>query len=271
MQAVQLLLDFGAKLMKLGVGEEEVLVKYDRITFDDSGCCHYMHRSDNYEYVLKVICERSQILRKTVLSFRRFFVRLRLLGQTACVGSIVSNDDRDVLLVVAALLITISHQAASNSSGGVRSENQPFGCNPPAAAPAAGVEFFAGAAIGQPNFPHFGFIAMVNYIIFTLSTIMTFLLLPGGYISALFKMALVQLWVSYFYSLTVIIPSVWVFLFCLSSTGLCLFLVFIAFVGNLFSGARAKRLRLDLVFYMGYFCSMFAISFAFIRGFYSKV
>ena len=266
MQAVKVLLDFGVNFKKLGQGEEDNWEITHRISCDESlSCsCSFLPKVNCYEYCLrepiKLICGRSQILRKTVLFFERFFVRLRLLRQTACEGPRISNDDRNGLLVVAALLITITYQAATNPPGGLWQENIPSGSNPTAAAPAPGYEFYAGTSIGQSSFPNFGLIATINYFTFTLSAIMTFLLLPGGYISALFKMALIQLWISYYYSLIVIIQSMRVFLFCLISTGLCLPLVLIV-----------KRLRLDWIFYMVYAFIMFLIALVFVRGFYSEI
>ena len=242
MQDEQLLLNLRAKLIRLGAGEDSWL---------------FGHWDNIYDFMLFRRYDFSVI--KLICSLRRFFVvvfkGVRLLRRTFRKWSVVSNDDRDVLLVVAALLIRISHQVATNLVS-----------NPSAAAPAAGVEFYAGTAIGQSNFSNFEFIATINYIIFTLSIIMTFLLLPGGFVSALFKMALVQLWVSCNYSLTVIIHSMWVglFLFCLASAGLCLLLVLFL----LASVARVKLLRLDWVFCVCYICIMFVISFAFFRSFY---
>lgn len=254
MQAVKLLQDFGVNFKTLGQGEEGS---------DESLSCSFsvlpIVNCDGYRLrkPIKFICEISQILRKSVLFFKRFFVRLRRLRQAACEATRISNEDRNVLLVVAALLISITYSAATNPPGGVWSEDKLYESHPTAAELVQSVKFLAGTSIGQSNFPNFGRIATINYCTFTLSAIITFLLLPGGYIGALFKMALIQLWVSYYYSLTVVIDSMPVFLFCLSSTGLCLLLVLIAFFGRQFCGATVKRLRLDWVFYVVYACVLF--------------
>ena len=181
---------------------------------------------------------RPGILRKTGL----FFERLRLLIKSAREGSRISNDDRNALLVVAALLITITYQVVITPPGGLWQEDSNHN---------------AGTAIARESYSNFDIVATTNYITFTLSAIMTFLLLPSGYISALFKMALVQLWVSYYYSLAVICKSPDVLIYCLISTGLCFVLVLLAFFGRQFCGARIKCLQLDWIFYVVYAGIMF--------------
>ena len=153
--------------------------------------CH-----ENYMRKLRVLFyERSQIFRKTVL----FFERLRIFRKKIIEWGRISNDDRNALLVVAALLITITYQVVLSPPGGLWQDDK------------ISEGHDAGTAIAQTNFDNFEIVATINYITFTLSVIMTFLLLPKGYISALFKIALVQLWVSYYYSLGVICDSfVWV-------------------------------------------------------------
>ena len=185
---------------------------------------------------------RPGILRKTGL----FFVRLRLLIKSAHEGSRILNDDRNVLLVVAALLITITYQFAITPPGGLWQDDcQHNGCSSP---------HYAGTAIGALNN-----IATINYFTFTLSAIMTFLLLPKGYIiSALFKMALIHLWFSYFYSLAVISDDERTLNYCLISTGFCFVLVLFAFFGRQF-WARIKCLR--LVFFVVYACILFLLPF----------
>ena len=197
--------------------------------------CSFLPKVNCYEYCIRkpkvLFYERSRILRKTVL----FFERLRLLIKTAREGSRISNDDRNALLVVAALLITITYQAV---------------ITPP------------GTAIARKYFAkYFDIVATINYVTFTLSAIMTFLLLPSGYISALFKMALVQLWVSYYFSLGVTNLSGNVLIYCLISTGLCFVLVLLAFFGRQFCGARLKCLLLGWIFYIVYAGIMFFMTF----------
>ena len=108
MQAVKVLLDFGVNFKKLGQGEEDNWEITHRISCDESlSCsCSFLPKVNCYEYCIRkpkvLFYERSRLLRKTVL----FLVRLRLLIKTAREGSIISNDDRNALLVVAALLIT---------------------------------------------------------------------------------------------------------------------------------------------------------------------
>ena len=210
--------------------------------------CSFLPKVNCYEYCIRkpkvLFYERSRLLRKTVL----FLVRLRLLIKTAREGSIISNDDRNALLVVAALLITITYQAVISPAGGLWQDDN---------------HHDAGTAIAQTNLANFEIVATINYITFTLSAIMTFLLLPSGYISALFKMALVQLWVSYYYSLEVICNSLPVLIYCLFSTGLCFVLVLFAFFGRQFCGARIKRLHLDMIFYIVYAGVMFFMTFIF--------
>ena len=176
------------------------------------------------------------------------FQRLRLLIKTAREGSRISNDDRNGLLVVAALLITITYQVVLSPPGGLWQDDK------------ISEGHDAGTAIAQTNFDNFEIVATINYITFTLSAIMTFLLLPSGYISALFKMALVQLWVSYYYSLAVICNAGPVLIYCLISTGLCFVLVLFAFFGRQFCGARIKSLHLDSIFYIVYAGIVFIIT-----------
>ena len=188
---------------------------------------------------------RPGILRKTGL----FFERLRLLIKSAHEGSRILNDDRNALLVVAALLITITYQVVITPPGGLWQDDcRPEvnnGCSSP---------HYAGTAIGALNN-----IATINYFTFTLSAIMTFLLLPKGYIiSALFKMALIHLWFSYFYSLAVITNDARTLIYCLISTGFCFVLVLFAFFGRQF-WARIKCLR--LVFFVVYACILFLLPF----------
>ena len=193
---------------------------------------------------------RPGILRKIVL----FFERLQLLIKSAREGSRISNDDRNALLVVAALLITITYQVVITPPGGLWQETKYSGTNNDSS---SDLPHWAGTAVAQKPFSNFEIVATINYITFTLSAIMTFLLLPRGYISALFKMALVQLWVSYYYSLAVICKSPDVLIYCLISTGLCFVLVLLAFFGRQFCGARIKCLQLDWIFYVVYAGIMF--------------
>ena len=196
---------------------------------------------------------RPGILGKTGL----FFERLRLLIKSAHEGSRISNDDRNALLVVAALLITITYQVVITPPGGLWQD----GCQP-GVDNGCSSQHTAGTAIAQTA-QGFNQVAMINYFTFTLSSIMTFLLLPRGYIiSMLFKMALIQLWSSCFYSLAVISVDDDTFGFCLISTGLCLVLVLFAFFGRQF-WARIKCLR--WVFYVVYACILFLLPYVVIE------
>ena len=230
----------------------------------------------SYDGALSCLClpkvitcyERSQIFRKTVLFFERLGIfkeiilvneRLRIFRKKIVEGSRISNDDRNALLVVAALLITITYQVVLSPPGGLWQDTKYFGqpssnatATAPAPAPDDNVEHYAGTAIAQTTFDNFSIVATINYITFTLPAIMTFLLLPSGYISALFKMALVQLWVSYYYSLGVTSENGRVWRYCLISTGLCFVLVLLAFFGRLFFGVRIKSLNLHWIFYVVY-------------------
>ena len=203
-------------------------------------------------------CSCSRILRKTVL----FFERLRIQIKTTREGSRISNDDRNALLVVAALLITITYQVVITPPGGLWQDDYDPEINYNSSNLASQkTAHYVGTAIAQTTFDNFQIVATINYITFTLSVIMTFLLLPSGYISALFKMALVQLWSSYYFSLSVICDSTSVLVYCLFSTGLCFVLVLFAFFGRQFCGARIKRLHLDSIFYIVYACIMFFMTF----------
>ncbi|KAK7821768.1 ankyrin repeat-containing protein bda1 [Quercus suber] len=229
-----------------------------------------------YCYIRRLIVffyERSGIFRKPVSSFKRsqifrvidfVFERLRIFRKTIVERARISNDDRNALLVVAALLITITYQVVLSPPGGLWQDTKYFGetsTSSNAKAPVdkisnenirGRIEHYAGTAIAQQTYGNFENVATINYITFTLSAIITFLLLPSGYISALFKMALVQLWVSYYYSLAVICESGLVLRYCIISTGLCFVLVLFAFFGRQFCGVRIKSLNLDWIFYIVY-------------------
>ena len=196
---------------------------------------------------------RPGILRKIVL----FFERLQLLIKSAREGSRISNDDRNALLVVAALLITITYQVVITPPGGLWQETKYSGTNNDSS---SDLPHWAGTAVAQKPFSNFEIVATINYITFTLSAIMTFLLLPRGYISALFKMALIQLWASYYYSLAVIIEQIRVLYYCFVSTGLCIVLVLSAFFGRQFCWARIRCLRLHWIFYIVYAFIMFVMA-----------
>ena len=196
------------------------------------------------------------IPRKTDL----FFERLRLFIKSAREGSRISNDERNALLVVAALLITITYQVVITPPGGLWQDDK-ISTEAPAPAGAGPAPYiyrhYAGTAIAETSFNSiicFGIFATINYITFTLSAIMIFILLPSGYITALFKMALVHLWVSYYYSLSVIIAASTnlTLLFCIASTVLCFVLVLFAFSCSRFCGSRIKSLHLDSLFYIVY-------------------
>ena len=251
MQAVRELLNCGVNLNARNLKDHTAQVNSeirDMLSYAGalSCSCSFLPKVNCYEYCIRkpkvLLYERSRILRKTVL----FLERLRLLIKTAREGSRISNDDRNALLVVAALLITVTYQVVITPPGGIsQDETGPF----------------AGTAIALlSDYPHFDIVATINYITFTLSAIMTFLLLPSGYISALFKMALVQLWVSYYYSLAVICRPSLVLSYCLISTGLCFVLVVFTFFGRQFCGARIRCL-LDPSFYILYACLMFFMAF----------
>ena len=219
--------------------------------------CSFLPKVNCYEYCIRkpkdLFYERSRILRETV----SFFERLRLLIKTAREGSRISNDDRNALLVVAALLITITYQVVITPPGGLWQETKHSGTNNDSS---RDLPHLAGTAVAQKTFSNFEIVATINYITFTLSAIMTFLLLPRGYISALFKMALIQLWASYYYSLAVIIEQTMVLYYCFVSTGLCIVLVLSAFFGRQFCWARIRCLRLHWIFYIVYAFIMFVMA-----------
>ncbi|KAF3950602.1 hypothetical protein CMV_023669 [Castanea mollissima] len=163
----------------------------------------------------------------------------------------VNNSEiRDLLSYAAAL--SCSFLPKDNYFPGINDDSSKY--------PSSEPPHEAGTAIARKSSNNFDIVATINYITFTLSAIMTFLLLPSGYISALFKMALVQLWVSYYYSLAVICRPGLVWFYCLISTGLCFVLVLFAFFGRQFCAARIKRLHLDSIFYIVYAGIMFCVT-----------
>ena len=203
--------------------------------------------------------EKSKMFRKSVFLSEIILVyeRTRIFRKEIVEGSRLSNDDRNALLVVAALLITVTYQVVLSPPGGLWQETLYSGqpsSNAPAPAPVGGIYHYAGTSIADTTFKaHFRNVATIHYITFTLSVIMTFLLLPRGYISALFKIALVQVWGTYYYSWGVIVyETTWVWRHCRYATGLCFVLVLLAFFGRHFCRDRIKSLNLHWIFYVVY-------------------
>ena len=230
----------------------------DMLRYDGVFSCFCLTQgSEKYRKKLGVLfVESSNMFRKTVF-FREIilvYARIRIFGKEIVEGSRLSNDDRNALLVVAALFITITYQVVLSPPGGLWQDD----VRAPAPAPSDLYVHLAGTAIAETALrAHFQNVAMIHYITFSLSAIMTFLLLPSGYISALFKIALVQLWVTYYYSWGVIInETTWVWRYYRYATGLCFVLVLLAFFVRHFCGGRIKSLNLHWIFFVVYGCIM---------------
>ena len=140
---------------------------------------------NNYRKLIDSFSERSGIFRKTVSCFKRLqiftviilvFKRLRIFRKTIVERARISNDDRNALLVVAALLITITYQVVLSPPGGLWQDTKYFGetstsSNATALENIKGpIEHYAGTAIAQKTYGNFETVATINYITFTLST-----------------------------------------------------------------------------------------------------
>ena len=236
----------------------------DMLSYDGALSCFCLPKVitcyENYRTKLgDLFYERSKIFRNTVL-FREIilvFVRIRIFREKIVEGSRISNDDRNALLVIAALLITITYQVVLSPPGGLWQDTKISSIAPGSASVES---HLAGTAIADETLPYFLIVVTINYITFTLSAIMTYLLLPSGYMSTLFKMALVQLWVSFYYSWSVIIlDTSWVWLYGFYGIGYCFVLVLSVFFGRYFCGVRIKSLYLHVVLYVVYAYIMWRI------------
>ncbi|GLT66405.1 hypothetical protein SLA2020_387700 [Shorea laevis] len=119
----------------------------------------------------------------------------------------ITNDTRNILLVVAALLVTITFQIAVNPPGGVwqddsappttnTSNSTATGYSPPS--------HFAGAAIMEPFL--FLILAFLNLISFCVTVCTIFVLLPGDFSSGLFSVPLYILSLFFVASLWITAP-----------------------------------------------------------------
>ena len=106
----------------------------DMLSYDGALSCFCLPKVitcyENYRTKLgDLFYERSKIFRNTVL-FREIilvFVRIRIFREKIVEGSRISNDDRNALLVVAALLITITYQVVLSPPGVLWQDAKYFG------------------------------------------------------------------------------------------------------------------------------------------------
>jgi hypothetical protein len=104
----------------------------------------------------------------------------------------VTNDMRNVLLVVAALLFTVSFQAAINPPGGVWQDNKSY------------YNVAGTAIVGSPLYE---ILVGLNATSFFVTAFTIFLLLPSGFGTRLFSLPLYTLSLIFCLSLSVIEPS----------------------------------------------------------------
>ncbi|KAM3693091.1 hypothetical protein ACJW30_08G138900 [Castanea mollissima] len=146
----------------------------------------------------------------------------------------ISDDRRNVLLVVATLLLTVTYQGVLSPPGGLWQDDQSPGANQTSTTfPAirkfnssAPLENEAGTPIGLRNFPFWVFLSL-NSLTFMLSYSTILLLIPTQHIYRIVRLSLISLSICYIVSLTVIIPTRFWEIFWYVSTGLfvCIFLL----------------------------------------------
>nr|XP_023894193.1 ankyrin repeat-containing protein BDA1-like [Quercus suber] len=146
----------------------------------------------------------------------------------------ISDDRRNVLLVVATLLLTVTYQGVLSPPGGLWQDDHSPGANQtnttfPAIRKfnsSAPLENEAGTPIGLRNFPFWVFLSL-NSLTFMLSYSTILLLIPTQHIYRIVRLSLISLSICYIVSLTVIIPTRFWEIFWYVSTGLfvCIFLL----------------------------------------------
>ena len=146
----------------------------------------------------------------------------------------ISDDRRNVLLVVATLLLTVTYQGVLSPPGGLWQDDQNPGTTQTNTTflavrkfnSSAPLENEAGTPIGLRNFPFWVFLSL-NSLTFMLSYSTILLLIPTQHIYRIVRLSLISLSICYIVSLTVIIPTRFWELFWYVSTGIfvCIFLL----------------------------------------------
>jgi hypothetical protein len=165
------------------------------------------------------------------------------------------DDNRNALLVVAILLVTVTYQGVLSPPGGFWQDTikKPVGnghmtsampistvsgnqnisdgnwTQPPLVLGSANIRSMsqshvAGTAVGFTTYPFWIFMSL-NSVAFMLSSTIIFLLIPFEYIYVMFQAALVFLNICYFSSLMVIGVSVWTVIILVSVSALLFILV----------------------------------------------
>jgi hypothetical protein len=117
----------------------------------------------------------------------------------------MTNDTRNVLLVVAALLVTVTFQATLSPPGGVwQDDSSPTTNTSNSIAPASPTSHFAGTTIMDEYL--FFILAALNLISFCVTVFTIFVLLPGGFRSGLFIVPLYILSLCFVASLLITAP-----------------------------------------------------------------
>ena len=124
----------------------------------------------------------------------------------------ISDERRNVLLVVATLLMTVTYQGILSPPGGLWQDDYYPGTNESnTIAPNGKINTTlqsheAGAVIGSKK-TSFWFFMLLNYVTFMISFTIIFQLIPSGHCYVMFQAALCFLYFCYFASLTVIKAS----------------------------------------------------------------
>ncbi|KAK9999770.1 hypothetical protein SO802_019373 [Lithocarpus litseifolius] len=178
---------------------------------------------------------RAPSLPKVTFYVRHLWSMFSSLEKTRmhCIGewTQISDDRRNMLLVVATLLMTVTYQGVLSPPGGLWQDDYHPEPNTTLSAirkfnSSAPIPNEAGTPIDLRNFPFWVFLSL-NSLTFMLSYSTILLLIPKQLIYRIVRLSLISLSVCYIVSLTVIIPTRFWGIFCYVSIGLflCIFLL----------------------------------------------
>uniref|UniRef100_A0A7N2LXG0 PGG domain-containing protein n=1 Tax=Quercus lobata TaxID=97700 RepID=A0A7N2LXG0_QUELO len=197
MQAVRLLLDSGVDINAKNVKDHtagDILVKRQEVELLSSSreISEMLQRAE--------VNKCARYLRSIVLSLEER--RLHQVDKWAK----ISDDRRNVVLVVATLLMTVTYQGLLSPPGGLWQGDYNPGSNMPNATIPDHRQLFnetAGTAIGGSNLCFWVFL-ITNTLTFMLSYTIVLLIIPSGYV--ILRAALGSLSLCYITSLSVIFP-----------------------------------------------------------------
>ena len=226
MQAVKLLLDSGPSGVDINAKNLEdhtagdILVKRQQVEYSISS----MEMTEMLQRAEVTKCARY--LLSIVLTLEE--IRLLQVDKWAK----ISDDRRNVLLVVATLLMTVTYQGLLSPPGGLWQDDYNPGSNMPNATKpdyrslnetAPYLQNIAGTAIGV-RFYFFWVFLLTNTLTFMLSYTIVLLVIPSGYF--ILRIALGSLSLCYVASMAVIFPIYFLYTYALILVILFFFLLF---------------------------------------------